>query len=250
MNYIVFDLEFNGRKHYEIYPMEIIEIGAVKLNEQLEVVDTFQSYIRPKFHINKFALQFCGIDRETLINSDPFTEVIRRFAQFCGSEYKLLCWGGSDYFNLFVDSRVNGMDSNWLVHLLDVTSFFSGGLHKALEEHRLEPIGQHHSALDDAFNAVQLLKLKPEIFQSEQYFKKNEFKICTGGIKKWILMCIDEAVAKETILTWEQFSALDNTKTYFRIMRLNDEEIGMVKTLFFKFLKMKFGRKWKKLQLA
>ena len=61
MNYIVIDLEFNGRRHYNVYPMEIIEIGAVKLNEQLEIIDTFQSYIRPKFTINRIALQFCGI---------------------------------------------------------------------------------------------------------------------------------------------------------------------------------------------
>ncbi|UUZ92201.1 hypothetical protein LJK87_43485 [Paenibacillus sp. P25] len=63
MNYIVIDLEFNGRRHYNVYPMEIIEIGAVKLNEQLEIIDTFQSYIRPKYPINRFALQFCGIPK-------------------------------------------------------------------------------------------------------------------------------------------------------------------------------------------
>lgn len=47
MNYIVFDLEWNqnpdGRKHPDSrLPFEIIEIGAVKLNEKREIVDTFQ----------------------------------------------------------------------------------------------------------------------------------------------------------------------------------------------------------------
>lgn len=46
MNYIVFDLEWNqspGGKKYSNsrLPFEIIEIGAVKMNEQREVVDIF-----------------------------------------------------------------------------------------------------------------------------------------------------------------------------------------------------------------
>ncbi|WP_165452325.1 3'-5' exonuclease [Paenibacillus thalictri] len=250
MNYIVLDLEFNGRKHYDIYPMEIIEIGAVKLNERHEVVDTFQSYIKPNYPVNHFALQFCGISKEQLLKSPGFTEVIGKFIAFCGDSYKLLAWGGSDFFNLFVDCKVNEIDHEWLVNLLDVTQFFEGGLQKALEEHQLEPIGQHHSALDDALNAAQLLKLKPEIFSSEQYFKRNVFKICTGGIKKWIILCLDQALAKETLLTWEQFASLDRTKTYFSVMKLTPAEIKMTESLFYKFQKMKFGRKLKKLQPA
>lgn len=53
MNYIVFDLEWNqnpdGRKHPDSrLPFEIIEIGAVKLNEKREIIDTFQCLIKPK----------------------------------------------------------------------------------------------------------------------------------------------------------------------------------------------------------
>ena len=47
MNYIVLDLEWNqcpygkGRENKKL-PFEIIEIGAVKLNEKREIVDSFQ----------------------------------------------------------------------------------------------------------------------------------------------------------------------------------------------------------------
>ena len=49
MQYIVIDLEWNGgysRKAHG-YFNEIIEVGAVRLNETLEVVDTFQANVRP-----------------------------------------------------------------------------------------------------------------------------------------------------------------------------------------------------------
>ena len=53
MNYIVFDLEWNqspGGKKYSNsrLPFEIIEIGAVKMNEKREPVDVFQRLIKPQ----------------------------------------------------------------------------------------------------------------------------------------------------------------------------------------------------------
>ncbi|MCS7458620.1 exonuclease domain-containing protein [Paenibacillus doosanensis] len=248
MNYIVIDLEFNGRKHYDIYPMEIIEIGAVKLNDRLEIVDTFQSYINPNFYINRFALQFCGITKETLHKSARFHQVIREFRAFCGEEYTILAWGGGDFFHLFLDCKINQVSGDWLVNLLDVTSFFEGGLQQALVEHELEPVGQHHSALDDALNTARLLQLKPDVMRSDAYFVPNHFKLCTGGIKKWITLSLDSALEQDKLLTWKQFAGNDKTKTYFKIMRLDAEEIEMVHELFTKFFNMKYGRKAKTMQ--
>jgi len=250
MNYVVIDLEFNGRKHYDVRPMEIIEIGAVKLNEQLEITDTFQSYIRPNFSINRFALQFCGISKETLLQSDSFDEVIGRFQQFCGESFKLFAWGAGDFFHLFVDCKVNRLRSDWLDKLVDLTRFYEGGLQQALVDHQLEAIGQHHSALDDALNAAQLVKHQPDIIQSDQYFVPDPFKLCTGGIKKRILLSLDEAAEQNKVLSWNEFKAEPQTKLYFSVMRLTGDEMLLVEQLFVKLSSMKYGRKWKKLQTS
>ena len=52
MNYIVFDLEWNqcpyGKdKENQRLPFEIIEIGAVKLNEKKEMTGEFHRLVRP-----------------------------------------------------------------------------------------------------------------------------------------------------------------------------------------------------------
>ena len=54
-NYIVFDLEWNqsaNGKERSIphFPFEIIEIGAVKLNETFQMVDEFHRLIRPQVY--------------------------------------------------------------------------------------------------------------------------------------------------------------------------------------------------------
>ena len=52
MNYIVFDLEWNQcpygkEKENPKLPFEIIEIGAVKLDENRNVIDSFQEIVKP-----------------------------------------------------------------------------------------------------------------------------------------------------------------------------------------------------------
>ena len=50
MSYVILDLEWNGSysKVLHKFVNEIIEIGAVKLDENLKVIDTFKQLIKPK----------------------------------------------------------------------------------------------------------------------------------------------------------------------------------------------------------
>ena len=56
-NYIVFDLEWNqsieGKEHsIEHFPFEIIEIGAVKLDERRNMVSEFHGLITPQVYVD------------------------------------------------------------------------------------------------------------------------------------------------------------------------------------------------------
>ena len=48
MNYIVYDLELNSKPFKSHIPNEIIEIGAVKLNDNLQKLDSFSSFVKPR----------------------------------------------------------------------------------------------------------------------------------------------------------------------------------------------------------
>ena len=52
MNYIVLDLEWNQGSEEEAQPLafEIVEIGAVKLNDRMEQTDEFHGLIRPQVY--------------------------------------------------------------------------------------------------------------------------------------------------------------------------------------------------------
>ena len=113
MNYIVLDLEFNqsfpfknGRKvePNPECPFEIIQIGAVKLNDQFEQVDTFNAMIRPQIYprLHPFVEKITGIHAEMLADKPDFKSAYEGFLKFIGNEPAILCtWGGDDIKSLF-----------------------------------------------------------------------------------------------------------------------------------------------------
>ena len=84
MNYVVFDLEWNqspdGKKYADSrLPFEIIEIGAVKLNEKKEVTDTFHRLIKPQVYnwIHNSIHEVIHVDYRDLAKGTPFPQAAR-----------------------------------------------------------------------------------------------------------------------------------------------------------------------------
>ena len=86
MNYIILDMEWNQpapwkKIKYEneicLYN-EIIQIGAVKLNESCDIIDTYTVNIKPQIYkeINKNVHKLTGIDEVQLEDACSFNEAI------------------------------------------------------------------------------------------------------------------------------------------------------------------------------
>lgn len=88
MKYIVLDLEWNSPEHRNrlvkepiVLHGEIIQIGAVMLNEQMEEIGSFEAKIRPEFYkrINRKIEELTGITDKDLENALLFTDAINNF---------------------------------------------------------------------------------------------------------------------------------------------------------------------------
>lgn len=100
MNYIILDLEFNGAysKHRHKFVNEIIEFGAVKCDEQLNIIDTFSELITPQLtkKLNSHVSALTHITLDELKNSkNSFSHVMAKFRKFLGDDV-LLTWSNSD----------------------------------------------------------------------------------------------------------------------------------------------------------
>lgn len=109
MEYIILDLEFNGTysKNRHRFFNEIIEFGAVKLDEQLNIVETFSELIAPqiskKLNPHVSALTHITID-ELKDSKNSFSHVISKFRKFLGDGV-LMTWSNSDILVLMENYR-------------------------------------------------------------------------------------------------------------------------------------------------
>lgn len=174
MNYIVFDLEWNQPANETVVVKEpvyltgeIIEIGAVKLDENFRIVDELRLYIKPKYytkmhrkiasltHINDKCLEEKGM---------PFPEACRRFQQWCTAEYAYMTWSDSDLPVLIDNMLLYGLDVSEIPVCYDIQRIFAREIMRTDRQYSLdaaiEILGeqgdQAHDALHDARNTVKV----------------------------------------------------------------------------------------------
>lgn len=192
MQYIVFDLEWNnvyGRK-IKGFINEIIEIGAVKLDENLNEISTFSSFVKPCIgkRLRGSVKKLTNITNDDVQGGEPFTQVFSSFRKWVGSQPTvMLTWGDGDIRVLIENYKyLNGIAFiPFLTEYVDLQSFVQRkiptekgqqiGLGKAAEALGIDDATfSHHRALDDS-------RLSAECFKS--VFDSNELldyiKVCS-----------------------------------------------------------------------
>lgn len=107
MQYIVLDLEWNQPLSYQsaVYRrvgdrliFEMIQIGAVKLGDDLRIVDAVSIPIAPTqyLQIHPRIRRMTGLGAEELAGAPSFREALEQFSDWCGEDYVLLTWGCDD----------------------------------------------------------------------------------------------------------------------------------------------------------
>ena len=175
MNYIVLDLEWNqstSGKNRELksLPFEIIEIGAVKLNEDFQIVDQFQSIIRPVIYpqMNYISQEITGFTTSELKNGKRFPEVFNRFIKWCGEDKFLFCtWGPLDLTELqrnmkhyrlpMLPAPVFYYDIQEIFSISNENEISRRSLEYAVEYFGLRKEDGFHRALSDAYYTAMIM---------------------------------------------------------------------------------------------
>lgn len=188
MNYVVFDLEWNQgnqvqqTEHADI-PFEVIEIGAVKLNDKYVMINEFSRLIKPEVYreMHQYTSKLIHLQMEELERGRPFAEVMKDFLEWCGTEEYLFCsWGSLDLTELQRNMRYHNMTplSDRPIPYLDVQKLFSlvyedgksrRSLETAVDMVQLEKDIPFHRAFSDAYYTAKLLtgiaEQKPEVLR-------------------------------------------------------------------------------------
>lgn len=189
MNYIIMDLEWNNsfNKATQKFMNEIIEIGAVKLDVNLNQVDTFSELIKPVISkkLRSRIKTLTNISNEDVKAGRPFSKVVEDFEEWVGEDAVIMSWGDTDIRTLLTNykwfMKKNSLDfikkyadlQKYCQCFINMENVQQAGLSYAAECLEIDPDSfPHHRALDDSLLSAECFK---KVFDEEklQEFIKN-----------------------------------------------------------------------------
>ena len=177
MNYIVLDLEWNQSAKGKKYtlpgmPFEIIQMGAVKLDNKFDVIDEFDRLVCPQVYpvLHSVCGEVTGITQEMLADGEHFVDTALDFLEWCGQDYIFCTWGSTDLVELQRNLNHYAIEAEFPMPFLfyDVQKLYSlcflngkerPALQTAIEQRGIAEKEQYHMALSDARYTAQLMKL-------------------------------------------------------------------------------------------
>lgn len=127
-SYIIFDLETTS---LSIYDAEIIQISAIKISNN-NVIDTFDSYVKPNNPIPNKITKLTGISDLTVCMSPSIDIVLPQFFEFIGDS----CLAGFNIHsydtNIIYDNAKSLLDLEFKNDYFDFYYFFKDHLDKSL----------------------------------------------------------------------------------------------------------------------
>lgn len=182
MKHIVVDLEMNVlgknyKKEKALCSMEIIEIGAVVLDEEYQEIGSFKTLVKPQYNdvIKPYYEKLTGITTEMVSNAPVFEDALKMFCSWCKSyndEIAIYQWSETDLDQIIAETKMKN-----IIFTPDKQYFFSEwadfqkefgeklnlsnavSLKNAVMYAGVDFEGAEHDALDDARNTATLMKI-------------------------------------------------------------------------------------------
>ncbi len=180
MNYIIVDLEATCWEKGKGRKSEIIEIGAVCVNEQNQVADEFSQIIRPEINplLSEFCTKLTSITQEMADNGIHFIEALNNFLNWInshGSKYLICSWGYYDKNQFLSDCEVHKQSTAWIKNHISLKHQYAlikslrrpVGMKTALKIENLDLEGTHHRGIDDARNITKIFQEYFEFWNPE-----------------------------------------------------------------------------------
>ena len=174
MNYIVVDLEWNQAMSskssvFNKLPIklrgEIIEIGAVKLTEDMKPADEFTIDVKPVYfkRMHYKVKKLTGFDKERLAKGVGFRDAFEQFREWCGADAVFLTWGNDDRGIMEQNIIIHDLDWDWISDWINLQLIYNiqtdgdknqKSLATAMEHFGIEQTRVAHDALGDAYNTA------------------------------------------------------------------------------------------------
>lgn len=195
MQMIVLDLEWNQPVSYQCSAyrkvgdrllFEVIQFGAAKLNEKMEIVDEISVPVHPTHYltIHPRVKRMTGLSNDVLCDAPDFVEGFEQFMDWCGEDCVFLTWGGDDVSVLQQNVDFFRVERD-LPRMYDIQRLYSAAVGKsgqtalktAMEalDVQEDEARTFHNAMHDAYYTAEVFRRLPrpmDVLKYEEHPRK------------------------------------------------------------------------------
>ncbi|MGN0394467.1 MAG: exonuclease domain-containing protein [Coprococcus sp.] len=186
MEYVFVDFEmnqidFSHSEELKICKNEIIEIGAVRLNDSYQEIDSFKTYVKPAITpVTGWITELTGITNDMVDEAPSYAEAMDLFISWCKDADIIYAWSENDLRQLNRERRLKSYENTDMAEVTGKWKDFQKEFARMLGIKRRIALsdavfylgeefqGEEHDALWDARNTAAVFVLSKD----EENFKR------------------------------------------------------------------------------
>lgn len=155
-----------GLRQRDVADYAGIQIGAIKLNQTLEVVDSFNERIAPQYYteLHPKVAEITKLSNRDLQKGKGFHTVFNSFCDWCGDDFVFLVWGTEDLRILRKNMDLHNIDTSFMPPCFNLQNIFVDQVTHDTKQYALanalaivgEVAFDSHDALNDARSTALL----------------------------------------------------------------------------------------------
>lgn len=192
MNYVILDMEWDSVYHklYKRFINQILQIGAVKLDEKFNIVDIFDVTVKSSVSkkVTKRFSELTGITKEMMLDGIPLNEAVSRYNNWLGDDTVTITWSNSDLYTIAENEKYLLKNLKFKIDkYLDLQKFIQG---------ELRLLGHELNFQISLANAAEILGITTDGY--DLHTAKDDSLLCAALLKKHYNAPAFEGLIKDT----------------------------------------------------
>ncbi len=224
MNYVILDMEWDGAYHklHKRFVNQILQIGAVKLDENFNIIDIFDVTIKSGIskRVSRRFVELTGITKEMMLGGIPLSEAVDRYNKWLGCDTVTITWSNSDLYTIAENEKFLLENKKFKIEkYLDLQKFIEG---------ELRLLGHELKSQISLSHAAELLGITTEIY--DLHTAKDDSLLASALLKKHYNAAAFDNLVRDT--SDPEFYRQLYFKPYY-ISRINDDRIQKETQIFY-----------------
>ncbi len=216
MHYVILDMEWDSTYHklHKRFVNQILQIGAVKLDEGFNIVDIFDVTIKSSIskRVSRRFVELTGITKEMMLGGISLENAVKQYNSWLGDDTVTITWSNSDLYTIAENEKLLLKDVKFKIEkYLDLQKFIEG---------ELRLLGHECKSQISLGNAAELLGITTENY--DLHTAKDDSLLCASLLKKHYNEAAFDSLIRDT--SDPEFYRQLYFKPYY-LTRINDERI-------------------------